>query len=388
MRRSAIVLALLLVGLVALSAEAYRADLEYVGDTSGVSSGCFPRGIRLVQEPLAGIDWPEPEGEPYYGALQFGDGIHAILVDRVEDRFNLYVDIDATGELVWLAWDRFLPDGSLLASVAFSISYEGSDPLPYQMFLIWSSFTPTILSYCRDHYRTGTVELEDGEYLIAVLDEDSDGRYDTLENGTLIIDSDGDGNLLTTSDSHEVFSLDEPFNIHGVVYEVAEVSPDGTWIEFALSESDVAEKLPLLVGFEAPDFTGESADGETLTLSGLRGEIVVLDFWAGWCGPCVFELPTMNRMHRDLAADGVVILGINLDRSEAAFEEAVAEYEIPYAQIFDGSSGPLADLYRIIGIPMTYVIDPEGIIVARGLTGANLRAAVEGLLETSTEETE
>ena len=78
----------------------------------------------------------------------------------------------------------------------------------------------------------------------------------------------------------------------------------------------------------------------------------------------------------------------DLQEEAAKLEEAVAEYEIPYAQIFDGSSGPLADLYRIIGIPMTYVIDPEGIIVARGLTGANLRAAVEGLLETSTEDTE
>jgi len=377
-----------LLSLVSISVAAYRAELEYAGGIASISSGCFPRGIRLVQEPLAGVDWPEPEGDPYYGALQFGEGIHAILVDAVDDRFELYVDLDASGELVWTSWERFLPDGSLVASVPFSIQHGNGEAVPYRMFLIWSRFTPTILSYCRDHYRTGTVQLEDGEYLIAVLDEDSDGRYDTLANGTLIVDSDGDGRFLTTSDSHEVFALDEAFNLHGLVYEVSQVSVDGSWIEFVLSDEEVDEKLPLLVGFEAPVFEVEDAHGEPLSLAALRGVIVVLDFWAGWCGPCIYELPTMNRMHRELADAGVTILGINLDRSEIAFEQAVAEYAIPYRQVFDGGNGPLADLYRIIGIPMTYVIDQEGIIVARGLTGDNLRVAVEGLLETTNEESE
>jgi len=138
----------------------------------------------------------------------------------------------------------------------------------------------------------------------------------------------------------------------------------------------VPPKPPLLVGYPAPTFSGVDAAGVPLSLERLHGSVVVLDFWASWCGPCVSELPTLIEIHEMFADDGVVVLGINLDRSESDFLDAIETYAIAYPQIYDSDTGAIGDLYRISGIPMTYVIDRNGTIVARGLRGDSLLAAV------------
>lgn len=138
------------------------------------------------------------------------------------------------------------------------------------------------------------------------------------------------------------------------------------------SPEPVAPKVPLLPGFAAPSFAAVDAFGESLSLEEFRGRIVVLDFWAGWCAPCVAELPTLRRVVAEFGDERVVVLGINLDRDVDAFRAAVAEHGIDWPQIYDGSGGPIGNLYRIAGIPMTYVINADGVIVARGLRGERL----------------
>ncbi len=363
------------------TALAYEADLSYAEGVVELTGACFIRGIKLYAEPFDGVDWPDAEGDAAYGELQLADGKHAVMVDLTDTYVGLYVDADRSGVPTAFEWDRMLADGSLLSSVALEIAFDDGTTAPYRLFVMWSLFTPTVLTYCRDTYREGAIELEGRTYDLVVLDEDTDGRYDLLDGGVLLIDADGDGELLASSDSHERFSLDEPFNLDGVVYRVVSVAPDGSRIRLEESDEDVPPKPALLVGFPAPDFDAADAAGEPVSIEGLRGDIVVLDFWAGWCGPCIDEIPTLNAIVEEYADAGVVVLGINTDRSLADFQEAVAEHGVVYRQVYDGPDGPVNTLYRIVGIPMTYVIDRDGIIRGRGLRGEQLMDAVAALVD-------
>jgi thiol-disulfide isomerase/thioredoxin len=120
-------------------------------------------------------------------------------------------------------------------------------------------------------------------------------------------------------------------------------------------------------------------------MDSLRGKIVLLDFWAGWCQPCLAELPNVAALAEAFRERGVEVVGINLDRSRAAFDEIVALSPLTYPQIYDGPDGPIASLYRIVGIPMTYLIDRSGIIRARNLQGDELVAVVLALLDEESE---
>ncbi len=367
--------------LFAFTGACYEAQLGYFTGITELTSGCFPQWIKMESAPMEGIVWPEAYDEPLYGSIPLGDGIHPMMIDQYDDPFDLYVDVQLTGELQWYPWDRMLYDGSLLASIPFRIRYPDEQTASYQLFLIWSRFTPTVVTYCRDSYRGGEIQLADDVYHLVVFDEDSDGRYDDLDDGTLLIDADGNGELLLTSDSHEVFSLAEPFNLGGIVYEVAAMAQDGSWIEMVESDAVVEPKLPLLAGSPAPAFEAVDSVGNGFSLKALQGDIVVLDFWASWCDPCIYELPTLKSIVEEFKAERVRVIGINLDRSESNFRSAVKDYEISYLQIYDSDDGPVGDLYRIEGIPMTYIIDRNGVIHARGLRGQELIATIRELIE-------
>jgi len=370
-----------LLGAIAVVAFGYEANLSYAEGIAELTGACFIRGIKLDAEPQSGVDWTDAKGDALYGTLPLAEGRHAVMLDWIAEWVELYVDADRTGRLTRFEWDRMLADGSLLASVPLELVFQDGATAPYRLFVMWSPFTPTVLTYCRDTYREGKIGLGTRAYDLIVIDEDSDGRYDRLDGGILLIDVDGDGHLLASSDSHERFHLDAPFNLDGAVYRVTSVAADGSRVRIESSDEDVQPKPPLLVGFPAPSFEAADAEGEPFSIEKLRGRIVVMDFWAGWCDPCIAELPTLRAIGEAYGDSEIVIVGINLDRSLAAFEEALDEHGIDYRQVYDGPDGPINTLYRIEGIPMTYVLDADGIIRGRGLRGEELLETVAALLQ-------
>jgi peroxiredoxin len=118
-------------------------------------------------------------------------------------------------------------------------------------------------------------------------------------------------------------------------------------------------------GSRAPDFTLRSLGGETVTLSDFRGHIVVLDFWASWCGPCRTSMPNLHALWESYRDRGVILIGVSLDRSEA---DAQAYLQAnPFAgmiALWDSvsASQAVARAYGVIGIPRTIVIDADGIV--------------------------
>ena len=109
--------------------------------------------------------------------------------------------------------------------------------------------------------------------------------------------------------------------------------------------------------FELPNLAG----GET-ALSDYAGHWVVLTFWATWCGPCRSEMPSMERLHRQRADNGVVILGVSIDSKRAPIQPFLDQYDLTFPNLWD-SRGKAARLYNATSIPLSYLIDPRGRIV-------------------------
>jgi peroxiredoxin len=137
------------------------------------------------------------------------------------------------------------------------------------------------------------------------------------------------------------------------------------------------------IGDLAPDFEGPALGGGTLMLSDYKGKVVLLDFWATWCGPCVAEVPNVIETYEELHAKGLEIVGISLDDDRASLDSFLAGHPgMSWKQVFDGQAweSPIADLYGVDAIPFTLLIDKEGKIAARDLRGGDLKAEISKLL--------
>lgn len=126
------------------------------------------------------------------------------------------------------------------------------------------------------------------------------------------------------------------------------------------AQSETLSYQPLSEGDSAPDFTAALADGSTFTLSEQKGKIVLLNFWATWCGPCVREMPAFEKLHAEYGEDAV-ILAVNCLEDTETVDAFIAENEYTFPIAYD-TEGSVNILYPTQGIPYTLVIDGEGII--------------------------
>ena len=133
--------------------------------------------------------------------------------------------------------------------------------------------------------------------------------------------------------------------------------------------NDAAQTLPPLPKpFAAPDFTLPGEDGKTYRLSDYRGKVVVLNFWATWCPPCRYEMPSMERAHKKVQGEKIVLLAINVGESEEKVFEFTGQYPVTFPLLLD-TEGAIIRKYPVIGLPTTFVIDPRGIVMHRAVGG-------------------
>jgi thiol-disulfide isomerase/thioredoxin len=133
----------------------------------------------------------------------------------------------------------------------------------------------------------------------------------------------------------------------------------------------------------ARGFNVKSSAGEELSLEKFKGKVVLLDFWAAWCGPCRIEMPEVKKIWKKYGGDQFVIVGVNLDSNRAAFEAYMKQEGLAWPQYYDGLgwSNKIARLYGVSGIPHTILIDREGIIRGVGLRGGGLSSKIGELLK-------
>ncbi len=130
-------------------------------------------------------------------------------------------------------------------------------------------------------------------------------------------------------------------------------------------------------------FKAVAATGEELSLDKFKGKVVLLDFWASWCGPCRAEMPEVKRIWQKYQKENFVLIGISLDENRKAFEQYIREEGLAWPQVYDarGTGDSVARLYSVHAIPMTYLIDQQGIIRASGLRGDRLYNKIGDLLK-------
>ena len=113
-------------------------------------------------------------------------------------------------------------------------------------------------------------------------------------------------------------------------------------------------------GSEAPGFRLPALAGGEVDLAALRGKVVVVNFWATWCPPCVEEMPSLERLHRALAPEGLAVITISPDEDEAELRRFVSERSLTLPVLRDPGGRVAAGAYRTTGYPETFVLDREG----------------------------
>ncbi len=130
------------------------------------------------------------------------------------------------------------------------------------------------------------------------------------------------------------------------------------------------------VGNLAPDFQLPNLKGQVISLSGLRGKPVLLNFWASWCGPCVFEMPFLQEIHEEWSDKGLVLLAVDIGESSSQVEEFIQSQGLTLPVLLD-TKEEVARKYNIRGIPTTFFIDKDGIIQGVQIGAFRSKAQIE-----------
>lgn len=135
------------------------------------------------------------------------------------------------------------------------------------------------------------------------------------------------------------------------------------------------------IGSKAPEFSAPTPTGETLALKDALGKITIVDFWAGWCKPCRAENPNLVRIYEKHKDNGLKILGVSLDKTKEEWTNAIEADGLTWNQVsniqyFD----EIAKLYNVNAIPAMFILDENGVIIAKDLRGQELENKIDALL--------
>ena len=152
-------------------------------------------------------------------------------------------------------------------------------------------------------------------------------------------------------------------------------NPGGLGINTKFGEIAIAQGA-------APEFAKESLDGEIISLSGLGGKVVMLEFWSSWCPPCRQEAPTLARVYREYEGENVEFIGLAIWDDPRKVNNHIEEFGLPYPNLLD-DRGQIAIDYGVRGIPEKFFVDADGNLAQKfigPMSEADLRAALDRLL--------
>jgi len=152
-----------------------------------------------------------------------------------------------------------------------------------------------------------------------------------------------------------------------------------------------AQPTGLNIGNIAPDIRLPDLKGDTVALYTFRNKVVLIDFWASWCAPCVNEQPELAELYKKYKnssfknGKGFEIFGVSLDNKKKSWQSIVKKYNIKWTQVSDLKfwASPVANAYNLQELPFNLLIDGKGVIIARNLHGAELEKAIRKMMTQS-----
>lgn len=163
--------------------------------------------------------------------------------------------------------------------------------------------------------------------------------------------------------------------------EMIEINANEYFVNTALGFQSEAESLG--VGAEAPIFDAKTVQGHPFSLSDARGKIIILEFWATWCGPCMPDIPHLKEIHSNYSEYDLQIVGVSLDSNSEILKDFLVEKEMEWPQILQPNewNDEITKLYNVYVIPRNFIIGPDGTILAKDKRGEELKKEVAKLIE-------
>lgn len=141
-------------------------------------------------------------------------------------------------------------------------------------------------------------------------------------------------------------------------------------IAFVWVVYDAVRERLVVVGDSAPDFSVTTDSGRKISVSDFGGKLLVLNFWATWCPPCIEEIPSLNRLHETMASKGVVVLGISVDQNEDQYKQFLKNHSVTFQTHRDPEHSINLE-YGTVMFPETYIIGRDGKVLRKIISSRN-----------------
>lgn len=409
-----LLLSVLSLAALAGAADAQNLTLDPTG-TRALRMGYMPVRVALSSsKPARVTKEPAYESVPKYGVIRVGNGPKseiAIALDEPSDEAaRIYVDANGDGDLTndgdgrWAA-KRLTGERKMYGTHPVSVRASWGDAsmeygsAPYGIAFYRFAGTDFLLMY-REGLRTGTVVAGDKSYKATLIENDGDAVFNKK--------MDGEGKpigkasnpvwLQLTPEGGKTVQVDPraPFKLDGKTYE-AGIPADGSRVNlrettkaaYAPKVREAAPRKPLLAsGTVAPNFTCYTLDGKPVQLSDLKGKVVIMDFWATWCGPCMVTMPHLEKTWQKIKdRTDVTVIGVCVWDEKDAYTKWVPENKskFTFPLLFDpagrGDKSIAGGLYNVSGIPTTYVIGKDGKVFSSLVGSGDIPAKLGGELK-------